>query len=194
MYRAVTWAALDQNIAPENEAEVSRLAEDLMIEVKPDGPADGRQYTVLANGRDITWDIRKPEVETYVSLVSSYPGVRRALTRQQRRIAAPGKIVMVGRDIGTVVLPEADLKIFLDASPEERAWRRYRQALAQNKPADLHQILAALISRDRQDRENPVSPTRPAKDAVVVNTDGLTIEVVLERLKELVDRARETEF
>lgn len=187
MYRAVTWAALDQQIEPGNEAQVSSLAENLIIEVEPDGPADGRQYTVRANGRDVTWEIRRPEIETYVSRVASYPRVRRALTRQQRRIAAAGCVVMVGRDIGTVVLPDADLKIFMQASPEERAWRRYQEALRQNKPANLDDILAAIISRDKQDQENPVSPTVPAKDAIVINTDGLTIEAVLDRLKALID-------
>jgi cytidylate kinase len=187
MYRAVTWAVLDQQIEPGNEAEVSSLAESLTIEVKPDGPVDGRQYTVLANGRDITWEIRRPEIESYVSRIASYPRVRRALTGQQRRIATAGRVVMVGRDIGTVVLPEADLKIFMEASPTERAWRRYQEALRQNKPADLNAILAAIISRDKQDQENPVSPTVPAKDAIILNTDGLSIEAVFDRLKTLID-------
>lgn len=187
MYRAVTWAALARRIDPENIAAVSHLAEILVIEVKPDGPADGRQYTVLADGRDVTWEIRKPDVETHVSRVSSYPRVRRALTNQQRRIAAGGRVVMVGRDIGTVVLPDADLKIFLEASPQERARRRYREALAQHKPANFEEILAAIIKRDQQDRDNPVSPTHPAADAVIVNTDELSIEDVLARLMKLVE-------
>jgi cytidylate kinase len=96
---------------------------------------------------------------------------------------------MVGRDIGTVVLPEADLKIFLEASPEERARRRYREALAQHKPANYEVILAAIIKRDQQDRTNPVSPTYPAQDAIIVNTDGLSIEAVLARLMALVENS-----
>lgn len=186
MYRAVTWATLDRKIDPKHVEAVSELAESLLIEVKADGPADGRLYTVLADGRDITWQIRSPEVESHVSLVSSYPRVRTALTRQQRRIAAAGSIVMVGRDIGTVVLPEADLKVFMRASAEERARRRYREILAQGKAANFDEILRAMRKRDKQDREKPISPMVPAPDAVIIETDNLSLEAVLERLEQLV--------
>jgi cytidylate kinase len=186
MYRAVTWATLDRNIDPKHIEAVSELAESLLIEVKADGPADGRLYTVLADSRDITWQIRSPEVEAYVSLVSSYPRVRTALTRQQRRIAAAGSIVMVGRDIGTVVLPEADLKVFMHASAEERARRRYQEILAQGKAANFNEILRAIRERDKQDREKPISPMVPAPDAVIIETDNLSLEAVLERLEKLV--------
>jgi cytidylate kinase len=190
MYRAVTWATLARAIDAEDVEAVSRLAETLRIEVEPDGPDDGRQYTVLADGQDVTWDIRSPAVEAAISRVSSYPRVRAALIAQQRRIAEPGSIVMVGRDIGTVVLPEADLKIFMRASVEERARRRYKDALAQGKPADFDDILAAIRERDRQDREKPISPMVPAADAIIIDTDELTIEEVLARVKQLVaDRA-----
>jgi cytidylate kinase len=190
MYRAVTWATLERPIDVEDVEAVSRLAETLRIEVEPDGPDDGRQYTVLADGQDVTWDIRSPAVEAAIGRVSSYPRVRAALIAQQRRIAAPGSIVMVGRDIGTVVLPEADLKIFMRASVEERARRRYKDALAQGKPADFDQILAAIQERDRQDREKPISPMVPAADAIIIDTDGLTIGEVLAQVKQLVaDRA-----
>jgi cytidylate kinase len=186
MYRAVTWAVLARGINPAAVDPVGDLAENLLIEVKPNGPEDGRQYTVLADGQDITWQIRSPEVEAHVSRVSSYPRVRAALTAQQRRIAATGSIVMVGRDIGTVVLPEADLKIFLRASAEERARRRCQERVAQGKPADYEDILAAIVERDKQDLEKPISPMVPAPDAVIVNTDGLSIEDVLARLEQLV--------
>ncbi|HXV43879.1 MAG TPA: (d)CMP kinase [Anaerolineae bacterium] len=186
MYRAVTWAVLDQHVDPEDIDQVSTLAEKLVIEVKPNGPDDGRLYTVLADGQDISWQIRSPEVETYVSLVSSYPRVRAALTAQQRRIAAAGSIVMVGRDIGTVVLPEADLKIFMRASAEERARRRYNEAVAQGKPAQLNEILAAILERDKQDREKPISPMVPAPDAIIIDTDNLSIDDVLAQLERLI--------
>ena len=186
MYRAVTWATLDRAIDIEDIEQVSRLAENLVIEVKPDGPDDGRQYTVLADGQDVTWDIRSPEVEAAIGRVSSYPRVRAALIAQQQRIAAVGSIVMVGRDIGTVVLPEADLKIFMRASAEERARRRYKDAVDQGKPADFDEILAAILERDRQDREKPISPMVPAADAVIIKTDNLTIDEVLEKVKRLV--------
>lgn len=186
MYRAVTWAALDRQIDVENVDKVSELAEKLVMEVKSDGSDDGRHYTVLVDGQDITWQIRTPAVEAAVSRVSSYPRVRASLTRRQRRIAQTGSIVMVGRDIGTVVLPEADLKIFMRASPEERARRRYEEKLAQGKPANYDEILSAILERDRQDQEKPISPMVPASDAVIIETDKLTIEEVLTQLKELV--------
>lgn len=191
MYRAVTWAALDASLDPANVGQVSALAERLTIEVKAEGPDDGRQNSVLADGRDITWEIRRPEVDAQVSLVSSYPRVRAVLTAQQRRIAAGGPVVMVGRDIGTVVLPEADLKIFLTASAAERARRRTQQLLAQGKPADFAQILAAIVERDRQDAANPVSPMKPAPDAIIVATDSLSIEQVVAQLERLVRQPRE---
>ena len=186
MYRAVTWAVLNQNIDPNDIDGASKIAESLVIDVKPDGPDDGRQYTVLADGEDITWAIRQPDVEQYVSLVSSYPRVRTALTEQQRRIAADGRVVMVGRDIGTVVLPNADLKIFLRASAEERARRRYKDSQAQGQNKSYQEILAAIIERDKQDIEKPISPLVPAEDAVIVDTDGLSIEEVVDQLQQLV--------
>jgi cytidylate kinase len=195
MYRAVTWATLDRKIEVTNIEQVSQLAENLTIDVKPNGPdahhpdahhSDGRQYTVWVDGQDVTWEIRSPEVEKSVSLTSSYPRVRTALTAQQRRIAGAGNVVMVGRDIGTVVLPDADLKIFLRASPEERARRRYRDSLAQGIETNFDKILAAIQERDKKDRENPVSPLIPASDAVIVNTDDLSIEEVVAQLEELV--------
>jgi cytidylate kinase len=190
MYRAVTWAVLNRGIDPNNIDSVSKVAETLMIDVKPNGPDqptdDGRQYTVLADGKDITWAIRSSNVEHYVSLVSSYPRVRTALTDQQRRIAAPRRVVMVGRDIGTVVLPDADLKIFLRASAEERARRRFQDSRRQGDDVSYEEILAAIKERDKQDIEKPISPLVPAEDAVIVDTDGLSIEDVVEQLKQLV--------
>ena len=186
MYRAVTWAVLDRQIDPANLDEVSELSENISIEVTPDGPDDGRQYTVLVDAQDATWGIRRPEVEAYVSLTASYPRVRKALTNQQRRIATVGSIVMVGRDIGTVVLPNADLKIFLQASAVERARRRYQEAIARKERANYDKILKAMIERDKRDKENPVSPTVPAEDAVIINTDGLSLEEVVAQLQQLV--------
>jgi cytidylate kinase len=186
MYRAVTWAVLDRKIDPENLETVSDLAEKLVIEVNPDGPNDGRLYTVVADGQDITWQIRSPEVEAYVSLISSYPRVRAALVARQRRIAAAGAIVMVGRDIGTVVLPDADLKIFMQASAEERARRREQEMLAQGKSANFEEILTAMRERDKQDQEKPISPMIPAPDAVIIETDNLNIEQVLAQLERLI--------
>jgi len=187
----VTWAALTQDIAIEDEAAVTALAERLKIDIVLPTVVDGRQYTVLADGRDITWEIRSPEVNGAVSPVSTYPGVRAALSAQQRRIGHKGRIVMVGRDIGTVVLPDADLKIYLDATLRERARRRYRETLARGEPANYQRVLASVRLRDKIDSERAAAPLRPADDAVVVDTTLLSVEQVLDRVLALVDAWQE---
>lgn len=187
MYRAVTQAALTRGVPIADEAAVTALAEHLRIDVLPPTVDDGRQYTVLADGEDVTWAIRAPEVDANVSPVSAYAGVRRALVAQQRRVAAGGRVVMVGRDIGTVVLPEADLKVYLDASVEERARRRWREMQERGEDADYEAVLAAMRRRDEIDSNRRVSPLRPAADAVIVDTTGLGIEEVLARVVQLVE-------
>ncbi len=191
MYRAVTWAALDRDIPIEDEAAVTDLAFRLRIEVLPPTVADGRQYTVLADGQDITWAIRQPEVDRGVSPVSAYAGVREALVAQQRRIGQEGGVVMVGRDIGTVVFPEAEVKIYLDASPEERARRRHREMLARGQEASYEEVLADLKRRDGLDSSRAIAPLRPAPDAVIVDSTSLTIEEVVARVLEIVQKALE---
>jgi len=185
MYRAVTWLAIENEISTKNEAAVSRLARMVQIDVLPPSKEDGREYDVLADGIDVTWKIRNSLVDKKVSRVSAYPEVRKALTEQQRRIGLRGRVIMVGRDIGTVVLPEADLKIYLDASVEERAKRRYRQRIARGGIADFDQILKALKKRDRKDSTRKIAPLRAADDAVIINTDDLTIDQVVDRIEEL---------
>jgi len=187
MYRAVTWAALDRHIPIEDEAAVAGLARTLRIDVLRPTVEDGRQCTVLVDGQDVTWDIRRPEVDHGVSPVSAYAGVRAALTEEQRRMGREGRIVMVGRDIGTVVLPKADLKIYLDATLEERAGRRYREILARGEPAVLAEVLAAVRRRDEIDSSRSLAPLQPADDAVVVDTTFLSVEQVLERVLALVN-------
>jgi cytidylate kinase len=187
MYRAVTWAAIARGIDVADEAGVTDLAERLQIDVIRPTVADGRQYTVLADGQDVTWEIRCPEVNWGVSPVSAYPGVRAALTAQQRRIGQKGKIVMVGRDIGTVVLPDADLKLYLDATVEERAGRRYRETLARSESADFDEVLASVQLRDEIDSGRAHAPLRAAEEAVVVDTTALGIQDVLDRVLALVD-------
>jgi len=187
MYRAVTWVALQRGLDIADEEAVTALAEAVEIEVVPPTANDERQYTVYADGEDVTWQIRRPEVDANVSPVSAYPGVRRALTAQQRRIGHRGRVVMVGRDIGTVVMPNADLKIYLDATVEERARRRYREILARGESADYGEVLAAMRRRDKLDSEREVAPLRPAKDAVIIDTTDLTVEEVLARVMELVE-------
>jgi cytidylate kinase len=129
MYRAVTWAALQRGLNINDEAAITHLAETVNIDVTEPTQADGRLCTVSCDGVDVSWETRAPEIDAAVSPVSAYPGVRTAMTAQQRRIGLRGCVVMVGRDIGTVVLPEAALKIYLDAIDSGRA-------TAPLKPAD----------------------------------------------------------
>ena len=137
---------------------------------------------MIVEGQDITWETRLPEVDANVSVVSAYAGVRKALSAQQRRIGQRGKIVMVGRDIGTVVLPKADLKIYLDATAEERARRRYDEIIARGEGADYEEILAKVIERDRIDSTRDVAPLKIAEDAVVVDSDHLNAEEVFQKI------------
>ncbi|MCB0038720.1 MAG: (d)CMP kinase [Caldilinea sp.] len=182
MYRAVTWAVLAQGIACSDEAAVGDCAHAVDIDIRAPGAdqQDGRHTTVLVDGRDVTWLIRAPEVDRNVSVVSAYPEVRRALTAKQRQIAhrygrgdadRPG-IVLVGRDTGTVVVPDAALKLYVDATPEERARRRHRELEKQGKPVDYDQVLADMIRRDRIDSERAVAPLRPADDAIRIDNTG----------------------
>jgi cytidylate kinase len=187
MYRAVTWAALERGIPVEDEEAVTALAEQLRIEVTGPTVADGRQYTVLADGVDVTWAIRTPAVDANVSPVSTYAGVRRALVAQQRRVAAGVAVVMVGRDIGTVVLPDADLKIYLDATVEERARRRWREMEEYGKEAGYQAVLDSMRRRDQIDSSRVVSPLRAAEDAVLIDTTHLSIEQVVEEAERLVE-------
>jgi cytidylate kinase len=181
MYRAVTWLALQRDLDMNDEPAITALAENVPIDVRPPSEDDGRACDVLVEGRDITWETRRPEVDANVSVVSAYAGVRRALSSQQRRIGLRGCVVMVGRDIGTVVLPEADLKLYLDASAEERARRRFNEILARGDQAGYEEILAQVIERDRIDSTRDVAPLKAAQDAVVIDSDQLTIEEVFQR-------------
>jgi len=181
MYRAITWLALDHGLDLKNESTITRLAQDVPIEVTEPSFEDGRPCDVVVDGHDITWDIRQPEVDANVSTVSAYPGVREALTRQQRRIGLRGRVVMVGRDIGTVVLPDADVKIYLDASAEVRARRRCDEILQRGETADFVQILAQVIERDRIDSTRAVAPLKPADDAILIDSDKLDADAVFQR-------------
>jgi cytidylate kinase len=183
MYRAVTWAVLQRQIPVTEEQTITNLAEQIIIDVFPASVSDGRTSDILVDGQDVTWEIRRTEVEANVSVISAYPGVRRALTLQQRRIGQRGRVVMVGRDIGTVVLPEADLKIFLDASVEERARRRFEELRQRGEQADYEKILAAMRERDRIDSTRQVAPLRPAADAIILNSTDLDADQVIVRVK-----------
>lgn len=200
MYRAVTWAALDRGLAIADEAAVGTLSEELDIDIYPPEAqhSDGRHATVLINDEDVTWHLRQTEVEQNVSVVSAYPRVRAALSQKQRRIGllyGGGRgdkrgIVMVGRDIGTVILPEAPLKIFLDASAEERAKRRHLEQLARGNASDYAQVLADIRERDAFDSNRTLSPLRRADDAFAVDTSNLSPDEVVEHILALAATVR----
>jgi len=185
MYRAVTWLAIQRGFDMSDEAAITALSNEVQIDVRPPSKADGRACDVLADSLDVTWETRRPEVDANVSVVSAYKGVRQALASQQRRIGLRGRVVMVGRDIGTVVLPEADLKIYLDASAEERARRRYDEIIARGGKADYKEILAGVRKRDKFDSTRAHSPLRAAQDAVIVDSDHLNADEVFAKVEVL---------
>jgi CMP/dCMP kinase len=185
MYRAVTWVTLQRGVEVQDESAVTHLAETVQIDVRPPSKEDGRACDVLVDGIDITWETRTPEVEANVSPVSTYRGVRQALAAQQRRIGLRGRVVMVGRDIGTVVLPEADLKIYLDASAQERARRRYTEIIKRGGEAEYKQILAGVCGRDKIDSSRAFSPLRAAGDAIILDSDKLSADEVFSKVEAL---------
>lgn len=190
MYRAVTLAAINQGIDIENELRVSSIAKNVKIDIQTPTINDGRECDILMAGRDVTWDIRSPEVDAKVSIVSAYPKVRHILSEKQRQIGLQGRVVMMGRDIGTVVLPEADLKIYLEASLEERARRRYHERIQRREDVDYDSILAMLRERDRIDSTREFAPLKPADDSIVIDTDGLNIQQVFATIVELTEKHR----
>jgi len=190
MYRAVTLAARERGVNTNDSAALTRLAGSIRMEVGPAAPDDHETCSITIDGNDVTSALRRPDVEEAVSLVSRVPRVREALVRQQREIAGRQAMVMAGRDIGTVVLPDADLKVYLDASIGERARRRHADFSNQGRVVTEQIVLEDLRRRDQIDSEREVSPLRPADDAIVIQTDGLSQEEVLGRVLELVDGAR----
>lgn len=180
MYRAVTLAALRAGVDLEDETAVSQLAARLTIDVTPGSEADdGRLYTAWLDGEDVTWELRKPEVDKNVSLVSSYLRVRQEMVRRQREFGQRGRVVMVGRDIGTVVMPDAPLKLYIVASPEERARRRWHDRQEQGYTNHLDTILADVIRRDAIDGSREHSPMHPADDAIVIDTTDRSVADIL---------------
>jgi CMP/dCMP kinase len=180
MYRALAWLALQRGVAIDNGPALGMLASQAEIVIDHPNISDGRQYTVLVHGQDITWDIRNTAVTSAVSAVSAHPEVRTILIAKQRELALQGNVVMVGRDIGAIVLPDAELKIYLTASLAERARRRYAEfaaRLGQHNPSlpTLDAIEQDIARRDTIDHDN----MRPASDAVVIETDHLSIAQVV---------------
>jgi cytidylate kinase len=188
MYRAITWAALQRGLDVHDAAALTDLASSIDMTVDLPEPGDTSPARIAVDGRDVTGLLRAPEVDENVSLVSRVAGVREALVRRQRAIAENGRIVMAGRDIGTVVLQDAGLKVYLDASPEERARRRYGDFVRSGQPATEDAVLQDLRRRDQIDQQRDISPLRPADDAVRIDTDGLTQDEVLDRVLALVEK------
>ena len=179
MYRALTWLALEQGINVEDDRALGRLASEAVIRLK-----DQDDDTVVIDGQEVSDELRQRRVDTAVSQVAKVPDVRYALVKQQREIARGGRIVAVGRDIGTVVLPDADFKLYLVASVGERAGRRHRELTQQGHKVGRDQVLGDLEARDELDTGRAHSPLRPAGDALVLDTDGMALEHVVQRALE----------
>lgn len=185
MYRAVAWRASALGLALTDDAHVSTLAERAALDV------EGGRVTI--DGEDVTRIIRTPAVDQAAATVARLPGVRAVLVARQRALGVHGGVVMEGRDIGTVVFPEADVKVYLDASPEERARRRATDAAhGAGATTDVAVVATALADRDRSDSTRAVAPLTLAPDAIYLDTTGLSVEAVMARVLELV-RARESQ-
>jgi cytidylate kinase len=179
MYRALAWKALERNMALGNEAGLEALAREIHIELKasPAGQEQaGLNNRVFLDGREVTQEIRTPQVGQAASQLAIIAGVREVLVTEQQRAGQGGGVVMEGRDIGTVVFPKAELKIFLEASPETRAERRWTELREKGQALTLLEVLAEVRDRDRRDRERKVSPLVRASDAVLVDNTAMGIE------------------
>jgi CMP/dCMP kinase len=185
LYRAVALAALRSGVSPDDAKSLSGIAANAEISVRSPSLRDGRLYDVWLNGEDVTWSVRDPEVGAIVSRVAEHPAVRGALLPLQRTIASSGPAVVVGRDIGTVVVPDAGLKIYLDATPEERARRRFREAAARGSTQSFEAVLGETLQRDATDSGRVTAPMRPALDAVRITTDGIPIEQIVAEIEAL---------
>src|SRR5215467_11529175 len=181
MYRAVGWKAVRDGVALDDEATVARLAEQSVIDVT--------HGAILIDDIDVTTSIRTPAIDRAAAAVARLPKVRAVLVARQRLLGGSGKIVMEGRDIGTVVFPNADVKIYLDASPEERAWRRANDPAHSGGPTAVADVATAMTARDEQDRSRTASPLYAAVDAVVIDTTGRAVEQVVEDVLAIVRRA-----
>jgi CMP/dCMP kinase len=182
LYRALTLAALDRQVAPSDADSLSACARTMNLRIERASIDDGRQVDVLLDSDDVTNRLRTPDIDRNVSEVSAHLAVREALLDKQREIGRSGLVVMVGRDIGTVVLPDAELKIFLDASPEERARRRCEQLALASKPIPFGDVLEDMYRRDQIDSQRDVAPLRPADDALIIDSDRLSIDEVVQRI------------
>ena len=185
MYRALAWLALQRGADPQDEESVGPLAEEGPLSV--DG---ARDLGIVVDGVRLEAQLRGPQVDLAASLVARLPRVRSAMVARQQEIAREGAIVVVGRDIGTVVLPDADVKLYLEASAQERAKRRYSELCASGADAGYAQVLRDLEERDALDTKRAHSPLTPAADAVVLHTDGLTVDGVVDKVLQIIEAER----
>ncbi|MBM4421381.1 MAG: (d)CMP kinase, partial [Chloroflexi bacterium] len=177
-----------RGIDPDDGDRLATLAREVRIALGPPTVRDGRAYTVLLDGSDVTWPIRDGEIDRMVSQVARVRGVRDAMVEQQRALAERSRVVMVGRDIGTVVLPHAERKVYLTASAAERARRREEELAGRGVIRQRQELLQEILRRDALDTERAVAPLRAAADAIVVETDGLSVGEALERVVAAVTR------
>lgn len=177
-YRAVTWLALKKNLLIEQQADIEKLAEDADIQVQEH---HGKQ-DVFVNGQNISAEIRTPAINRAISQVSAYAGVRAAITQRLQKLEHPQGIIMDGRDIGTVVFPQAALKVFLTASVEERARRQFEEARSKGQDISLEELQSLIASRDQKDSEREIAPLRQAEDAIRVDSTSQTPESVVKTI------------
>ncbi len=192
MYRTVALLSRRNNVGEDEPDQIAALARSAPIVFAPAASdADSDDQRVFLGDEEVTSEIRTPEIASLASVVSAIPGVRAALVQQQQMLGAQGGVVMEGRDIGTVVFPHAEVKVFLTASPQERAARRHRDILARGQAApSLESVRADQDERDRRDATRAVSPLIAAEDAVLMDSDGLTPEQVAEQIFQIVDAQR----
>ena len=186
MYRAVAWKVMRRGADPDDESALGRMLEGTVVDLG----ADEGSPTVMLDGVDVSGAIRTPEVGQMASRVSGMGVVRKRMADLQRAMGRSGGVVAEGRDMGTVVFPDAKVKIYLDASPETRARRRFRELAGRGSALTLEQTLADVMRRDRRDRERTVAPLRRADDAVLIDSTGLSVAAVIEKVLEHVSSKR----
>jgi len=179
IYRAFTWKVLKSGISIKDEQKPCQLANTTKFDFVPSKEGN---LSFLVDGQDVSSKLLNPEIEELVPLIAKVAGVRQAMVLEQRKLAQRGKIVMAGRDIGTVVLPWAELKIFLTASVEERARRRHKELLERGRNSNLESVLADLKKRDEMDIRRTISPLKPAEDAIIIDTENFTLEQVVDKI------------
>ena len=184
LYRIVALEALQNNIAEENEADLVDLCKNLEVTFS----ATKGKITILSHGRDISESIRSPEISMLASRISAKKAVRNQLTALQRKIGEKGNLVLEGRDAGTVVFPDAEVKFYLDATPEERGRRRFKELTLKGLSVTLEQVTRDIITRDHNDSTRSHAPLKPAVDAVIINSSAMTVQQVIARMMEIIQK------